>query len=76
MLAGPSGGDTAHARRKKKKKDFYFFYFFPVSLGYVTGGGVAAVLFGSAAPAGFCQHTAVSWAGSFFFHPSSQQELR
>lgn len=75
MLAGPSGGDTAHARRKKKK-DFYFFYFFPVSLGYVTGGGVAAVLFGSAAPAGFCQHTAVSWAGSFFFHPSSQQELR
>lgn len=61
-LAGPPCGDTAHASKEKKA-----FFFFPVSLGYVIEGGVAAVLFGSAAPAGFCQHTAISWGGSFLF---------
>lgn len=53
-------------------KQKWFFFFFPVSLGYVIEGGVAAVLFGSAAPARFCQHTTVSSGASFFpcFQPA------
>lgn len=60
LLAGPSCGNSSC---QQNKNDFFFL---PVSLGYVTEKGVAAVLFGSAAPARFCQNAAISSGASFF----------
>lgn len=62
-------GEKKTGKGKKTRKRVLLFISFPVSLGYVTEGGVAAALFGSAAPARLCQQL----GGKFSFHAPSQQ---